>query len=493
MLAWCVGLLLLAAPLHWAGVLPLTRMLLELGALPVLALVFWPVATGGGKPRLPAGLAVALVLLSLYPLPYLLPLPPGVWASLPGAGREPYIQALALFPGLGADWRAASASPALTEAYWLAFLPPLAAFLGVFYLHEPRRQDLARLAVGMAVLQSLLGLMQYKAASDSFLCFGAGICGTSAHGTYYNPDHLAGLLEMLLPVAVGLIGAHLGRADGALRYRASWRERLGFWMSWRGHAVALLAAGSIALLLGLVFTRSRSGIMITMLGILVCLVAFARRLGSGGGRASGVIGTVVVVTLGLAVDIGLAPVLGRFSLDDPLRDGRVLIYANALQGIGQFLPLGSGPGTFPEAFRQFQPPALGQHFVNHAHNDYLEWLFEGGLPGAVLAVWLLSAYLRQWLALAAAEGRHSFRFVQFGAGIGLLLLLLHSLSDFNWHIPANALYAALLAGIFLGRPGAGHGGGHHAPRPAEPEPPRVFALAKPPGPVRNPFNDRDPE
>jgi O-antigen ligase len=497
-LAACLGLLLLAAPLHWAAVPPLPRMLLELGALPILALVFWPGAHWSANRRPPAGLAAALALLSLYPLLYLLPLPAGVWAGLPGAGREPYAQALALFPGESASWRAASAAPAQTEAYWLAFLPPLAVFLGVLHLPEPRRQDLARLAVGMAVLQSLLGLMQYGAARESFLCFGANTCGSSAQGTYYNRDHLAGLLEMLLPLAVGLIGADLGRAAEPPRYRTSWRNRLGFWISGRGHAVAALAAGCVAMLLGLVFTRSRSGILITMLGILVCLAVFARRLGSAN-RASGVVGTVVVVALGLAVDIGLAPVLGRFSLDDPLRDARWLIYSQAWQGVGQFLPLGSGPGTFPEAFRQFQPAELGKQFVNHAHNDYLEWLFEGGLPGAALAALLLAAYLRQWLGLAGA-GRHSaFRFVQFGAGIGLLLLLLHGLTDFNWHIPANAAYAALLAGIFLGRPGHGparpaadepRGGAEPPPKPG-PKP--AFALDRPKTPVQNPFDEGNTE
>jgi O-antigen ligase len=210
------------------------------------------------------------------------------------------------------------------------------------------------------------------------------------------------------------------------------------------------------------------------------------------------IGTLVVVVLGLALDIGLAPVLQRFSFEDPLHDSRMLIYSRALEGIGKFLPLGSGPGTFPEAFRQFQPVELGNRFVNHAHNDYLEWLFEGGLAGAALGVLLLAAYLRQWLSLAAEGPRHSFRFVQFGAGIGLLLLLLHSLADFNWHIPANALYAAFLAGLFLARPGhsgrgATHGDSRHDTGLPESEAQRLFVLAKPAGPVRNPFDDRTPQ
>lgn len=483
---------MLAAPLYWASVLPLPRMFLELGAAFTLAVLFWPEAVWGAGMRPSRGLGVALALLLSYPLLYLLPVPASLWNHMSGSGREPYVQAAALLAGQPAGWLAATISPALTEAYWLAFLPPLAVFLAVLALSERHRLALAYLAVGVAVFQSLLGLMQYGAAHDSFLCFGADICGSSARGTYYNYDHLAGLLEMLLPVAIGLIGANIGRAGRVRRYRQSWGERLAFWLSWRGHAVAVLAASSVALLLGLVFTRSRSGIMIIMLGILVCLVVFARRLGTVN-KASGVVGTIVIVALGLALDIGLAPVLLRFSFADTLHEARMLIYSHALQGIGGFLPLGSGPGTFPEAFRQFQPVALGNLFINHAHNDYLEWLFEGGVAGGALAVLLFVAYLRQWLRLAAAGQRHSFRFVQYGAGIGLLLLSLHGLTDFNWHIPANALYAAFLAGLFLIRPDeAEHRqGGADADRlhdMADPEPRQVFVLAKPREPVRNPFD-----
>lgn len=66
----------------------------------------------------------------------------------------------------------------------------------------------------------------------------------------------------------------------------------------------------------------------------------------------------------------------------------------------RLFPLGSGPGTYPDVFHAFHPPELGDSFVNHVHNDYLEWLFEG--------------------------------FV-----------------DYNLHIPANMLYFAFLAGIFF--------------------------------------------
>jgi hypothetical protein len=83
-----------------------------------------------------------------------------------------------------------------------------------------------------------------------------------------------------------------------------------------------------------------------------------------------------------------------------------------------------------------------------------------------------------------------FRYVQYGAGIGLLLLSVHGLTDFNWHIPANALYSAFLAGLFLVRvdeteseiPTSNYGILEEA------EPQKIYTLPTLIEPVRSPFD-----
>jgi hypothetical protein len=41
-----------------------------------------------------------------------------------------------------------------------------------------------------------------------------------------------------------------------------------------------------------------------------------------------------------------------------------------------------------------------------------------------------------------------------GAGLGTLALILHGAFDFNFHIPANAIYFSFLAGVFFFTPHA---------------------------------------
>lgn len=201
----------------------------------------------------------------------------------------------------------------------------------------------------------------------------------------------------------------------------------------------------------------------------------------------------------------MVPVLDRFSVEGAVNDARWSIYSATLEGIGTFSPLGSGPGNYPDVFPAFQPPELGRWFINHAHNDYLEWLFEGGLMAAVLITLLAVLYAVRWLKVWHWEDWSRLRFIQAGAGIGTLLLLIHSLVDFNLHIPANIVYFAFLAGVFFADPESeGEPAGRHRRRTPVVETPDLKPapsaahisgvrrpVPPPPDEIKNPFLDGD--
>jgi O-antigen ligase len=141
--------------------------------------------------------------------------------------------------------------------------------------------------------------------------------------------------------------------------------------------------------------------------------------------------------------------LQRIAADAPLRTMQA---RTTLEGAGHFWPWGAGWGTYFWVYPRFQPPAL-VGTAHHAHQDYAQMLFEGG----ILAVLLMAAFA--WLAVAravvlvrAVARRRRLRRAEMASaicGLGLLGFLLHSVLEFNMHIPANAILAALLAGAFL--------------------------------------------
>ena len=451
---WLLIFMLVFAPLFRGGNRPLPLMLLELCALGLVVYVAW---RPDFKTHLSRPLLVVLGALFLFPLLQFIPLPPWIWIHLPG--REFYAQALgelrgdALVHGDTLEgWRAASLIPYQTQYAWLALLPPVTVFVVAAGLSTQRLWTLLMLFIGVSTCQAVLGLIQYGDGPDSLFRLGNFAMGGNASGTYVNRNHLAGLLEMALPVTLALLAATVGRADQAYhpqRRQRSLRRRVAEWVSSvQINSAALYSAAAIAILLGLILTRSRAGVALAMLAILLCTVLFSRRL--GGRNAYGLIGTFTAIGIGLALEIGLVPVLDRFAAKDPLEDSRLTIYSSVLQAIGQFFPVGSGSGTFADVYRRFQPADISG-FVNRAHNDYLEWMLEGGLITAGLLLVLFVFYLRQWSKVWTFAIWTPFRFAQVGAGIALLLMLLHSIVDFNLHIPANAVYFAFLAALFFHR------------------------------------------
>ena len=444
--------LLTFAPLFRAGNRPLPLLIMELAALALLVWRLWSPPPEGQPLSRPAW--IFLTLLFLSPLVQLLSVPLSAWADLPG--RAFYADALRqTSDGAGLGWRAVSLIPTATESAWLALLPPLAVFLAAIHLSNQHLLRLVLVFLAIATVEALLGLIQYGDGANSVFRFSNTLMGDSASGTYVNRNHLAGLLEMALPVGLALLAATVGHGrpsparGGRGRRRRTFRQWLARFSVARINQAALFGAAAIAILLGLIFTHSRTGVGMAMLGILLCTLMFSYRL--GGRNAYGLMGTFTTVGVGLASLIGLVSVLSRFTVD-PLEDSRWTIFNATVQAIGEFFPLGSGPGTFEAVMRRFHPAGFPGVTINHAHNDYLEWLLEFGLIAAVLIVAWLLFYVHQWWRVWKGGEWALFRFAQVGAGIALWLMLLHSLVDFNLRIPANAVFTAFLAAVFFHHP-----------------------------------------
>jgi len=85
--------------------------------------------------------------------------------------------------------------------------------------------------------------------------------------------------------------------------------------------------------------------------------------------------------------------------------------------------------------------------VNHAHNDYLELLAEAGLVGFLIVVggvaWFGWRTLEHWFT----QHDPKVRGIVLGGLTSLLAIGIHSLVDFNLHIPANALLLSVILGL----------------------------------------------
>jgi O-antigen ligase len=448
----CFAAFLLLAPLYKAGNRPLPLLLLELAALGFLFTIF---VVHRAPIALPRTLKVAIGLLLFYPLLQLVPLPDGLWRALPGHGEyAAVLDRFAARDGAGA-WRAISVVPIATEYGWLALLPPLACLLGVLRLSPAHVAQLLLLLTILAGAEGVLGLMQVGPSGGGMLYFGNEEPGQYvAIGTFVNRNHLAALLAMTLPLIVSLFvyGLRPGRHTHKRPLPVPPSEVIA--------KRTLLFASAVIILVCLLFTRSRAGIASSLVGLAGAAFVLARARAvrtrtSRRGVASYVVGGLVVVSIGVALAIGMGPLLRGLEPGQLQTSAnfRWTIYAATLRGAIEFLPFGSGLSTYADVFPRFQVADVGG-FIDYAHNDYLQAFMELGLVAPVVLALLIATWLARFIALLRDRVGRSFTLLQLGAALGMVPMMLHSVFDFALHMPANAMWFATLAGVML-HPGVG--------------------------------------
>ena len=446
--------MLVFAPLIRGGNRPVPLLLMELAALAALAAIAWQWSAGARRSRLPATLALALAVLAAVPVVQLVPLPAAWWAALPG--HEAYAAALRAVE-VAPSPRPASIHASATRYAALALLPPIAVFLATLSLGRSQLRVAAAVFVGVAACEALLGILQLGAGRGSPLYLGNPHGAGFALGTYVNKNHLASMLAMALPIAVAfwairVLGGSSGE-EAQLHPRHADRRLAG------GIALSVLV---LLVLVALFFTRSRAGIASGLLAFALATLALVWRDAPRGAKAAFV--AVGLAALAFAAYVGLTPVLDAFAPDALALgyEGRLAIAQASLRAGLDFLPLGSGLGTFADVFPRYQDRWLGG-FVQHAHNDYLEAFVEMGVAALAVIALFAAAYAAGWARhLRRGPGRR-LATLQAAAGFGIAAMAVHAAFDFNLHIPANAVYFAFLAGLFLATPDEGRASGGAAP------------------------------
>lgn len=279
-----------------------------------------------------------------------------------------------------------------------------------------------------------------------------------ATGTFINKNHYAAHLSLGISLMLGVCMAFISRRHAG-SHSASWQgwlERL---------AATLLDPGYLrfgfllVLLTALFFSQSRGAFLSLAIaaGGLLCFGMYWRDYRASATCAPGYrsaerrfLPWLILLGLVAAVWLSSSGLFGRLSPSDLTDSGRLVTWRITLSIALDHWVFGIGHGAFQYVFTHYKEAALDGILYDFAHNDHLQLLAEQGVIGSLF---FLSVFLLCWrqmlFAYCKRDGSVSEQGLLLGILIGVTAFYLHGFVDFNFHIPANALWFYTLLGLGL--------------------------------------------
>ncbi len=337
-------------------------------------------------------------------------------------------------------------SPVAYQAQMDLFM--VAAALAVYlltaqYLTHPRlRSALVGVLLLLLAVQAGIAIFQFK-GGDNFMLIPSLArpnYGWRASGFYGCPNHLAGFVEITILFGLSMV---------VWSRWPAWLKLLTLWVCLIGVAVQLMSGsrgGYLSLSAGLaVLSIASLGVVRKVSPHRFWLSLMAVFLSGG------------LLTGGVLYFSSHSQLLShRIGSVADTQNMRLKLWKGAWEQAQLSPAVGTGAGTYLFYGRRFRPSDLRNDPI-YVHNDYLHLLAEYGAIGAIMLVLFVLVHLGRglsqirWMALErlahAGRSQSTALALTLGALAAVAALLVHSVLDFNFHIPANTLIMAFAFGL----------------------------------------------
>jgi O-antigen ligase len=376
--------------------------------------------------------ALQLIPLSQKYLQTLSPYTNAIWESTVPLGGEPP------FP--------ISLYPYITLNSLLFALAILLFYLLALYGIK-RRNQIHIVIYGLLILGTLISLyalLQLATAQEYILWWENTLNPKVATGTFIDRNHLAGFLSMLICLGIGYIWA-LGKEEGhRFRGKRSLHIRIEEWAKSIGVRRIILLLSVALMMAALLATASRGGALSLLAGLIFMVGLILARFIKY--RNAYILILVLSAVCMYVSYVAIERVMERFQHFKPDFLQRMAIAQQTYEMGKDFPHTGTGLGTFEFVFPMYQK-SNADALLDYAHNDWVQLFAETGWVGILMIgggfIWLMGSSIALWRR----------RYDPFSVGIGLgglgavVCIAIHSLSEFNLHLPANDLLLALILAL----------------------------------------------
>ena len=437
--------LVLAAPQAFGGNPPLARRLILAGAAAVA--LIWPdrlrIAAAG--PFGVAGLvALALATAQLVPLPTR-------WVE---AVSPQAVEVRRIAGGDAGEHRPLSLATGRTAlgAEHLALGLLVCCVAAAVGQDERRTRWLLAGLVGLGLFEAVYGLGVGYTIGPNVWGFPTGyqVRRGRLTGTYINPDHFAGLLVLLFPLALALAWSSARQrvyASSAITWLARSVDQPGVWSTLMCHAAAVVIG------LAILLSASRSAVATMVVAVVLIAVL---ELASGRARGSRLIamGVVIAIAIGWLCALGSGLLVDRFEDIEEDAVPRYEFICESARMVEDFPAIGAGFGSFVAVHPAYQEQPLIGIRVNAAHCDWIELATEAGLPFALLALMCTLLVLVRLARQAVDRARpREMRHLDAGLAVALVVALIRAGVEFELRAPGNWVALAAIAGMAAARTG----------------------------------------
>jgi hypothetical protein len=388
------------------------------------------------------GALLALMVLQLIPLP------PSIWTEMPG--RQIFAE-IADIAGIEQPWRPLTLSPSKTLNSLFSLAVPIAVMMLYLNLDREYRKRAMLVIIVLCAISALWAIFQLAGPARGPLYtyritnFGAGV------GLFANRNHQA----VILASAILMLGW----------YAASLKPNT--------PQAALKFYGSIMTILvfvPLIFvTGSRAGLILMVPALILALffIYFGdysarkspKRESSPRRKTTLFSGRRVILATSIAAIAGLVVLsvllsrslaFDRLFGSNDLGELRVELLPTLFTMLKDYLPWGSGFGSFEHAYKIYEPQGLlSPTYLNQAHNDWLQYPIEGGVPALLIAVSAFAWFAMRFLILAKNwRVATSAKYQGLTCVAAMLFLLAGSIGDYPLRVPSIMAAFAVLACVF---------------------------------------------
>jgi len=438
-LQWTLTALLIFSPLAFGtvevwSIAAAELLVLFMGSVWIARMIFdGKIEFEGTSLNIPIVFFLVLILFQMLPLPL------SAIRHLSPTAYAIYTETVSAL-NLQMGWRTISLDPTATREEFLRLLAYATLFYVILNNFRQRRQLewIVAVIIGTGFLLAVFGIIQKYSWNGKIYWVRELTQGSVPFGPYVNKNHFSGYMEIAIPMTIGYLLAQ----SPLRREPISLRGRFLLWTSVRTSKSILLMFAAVFMAAALLLSNSRGG-LVSFASSMVFFGIMMRMKRSSDRKASRLIAALCGLGLIAAVWIGgnsafLSVERIEKTIHTPSREERWIVWQDTQRMAKDYLRFGSGFNTFEEVFPAYKT-STSQTIFQYAHNDFLQLLAEGGIVPFGLAVWFLIAWYRKvavrWMKRHDPFAAH----MTLGGMTAVFAILIHSLTDFNLHIPANAI------------------------------------------------------